>query len=253
MGTPVEAAVASAPGVDLRKELADKQLAKAWLVEHPLLEKYTPDAYVAAFRQLIEKLNPSIVLLPHTYQVRDFAPRLGTALGRVLVSDITGHKIDNGQLVCIRQLFQGKINADIRFTLPAPNFASIQAGAFRADKMESGAADVEVFTPQLDPAQIRTKPLDLFRESARQVDLTRSLDSRVTEDEIVSGSDRCLQAMAWIAEGACSSASATMPRCGSPRVRIAASSRPTCSSKACISGATRCRSRTRAGARWPRI
>ena len=171
LGVPVEAAVASAPGAGLRKELADKQLAKAWLVEHPLLDKYTPDAYVAAFRQLIEKSNPSLVLLPHTYQVRDFAPRLATALGRVLVSDVTGHKIDNGQLVCVRQLFQGKINADIRFTAAAPNFASIQAGAFRADKIESGAAAIEVFTPQLDAAQIRTKPLEFFRESARGVDL----------------------------------------------------------------------------------
>ena len=171
LGVPVEAAVASAPGTGLRKELENKQLAKVWLVEHPLLEKYSADAYVPAFRQLIERTYPSVVLLPHTYQVRDFAPRLATALGRVLVSDVTGHRIDNGQLVCVRQLFQGKINADIRFSTLAPNLASIQAGAFRADKLESGFAEVETFTPQLDAAQIRTKPLDLFRESARGVDL----------------------------------------------------------------------------------
>jgi electron transfer flavoprotein alpha subunit len=171
LGLPVQAAVASASGAELGKELANKQLAKAWLVEHPLLEKYTPDAYSLAFRQLIEKINPGIVLLPHTYQVRDFAPRLATALGRVLVSDVTGHRIDHGQLVFVRQLFQGKINAEIRFSGAAPNFASIQAGAFRADKVESGTAETEVFTPQLDAARIRTKPLDLFRESARGVDL----------------------------------------------------------------------------------
>jgi electron transfer flavoprotein alpha subunit len=161
---------AAAVGV-LADQLADKQLAKAWRLEHPLLEKYTADAYVPAFRQLIEQAKPSVVLLPHTYQVRDFAPRLATSLGRVLVSDVTGHKVDNGQLVCVRQLFQGKINADIRFTASAPNFASIQAGAFRADQVEAGSASVETFTPQLDAAQIRTKPLELFRESARGVDL----------------------------------------------------------------------------------
>jgi electron transfer flavoprotein alpha subunit len=171
LGVPAEAAFASGAGASLGADLADKQLAKAWVVEHPLLEKYTPDAYVLAFRQLIEKISPTVVLLPHTYQVRDFAPRLATALGRVLVSDVTGHRVDNGQLVCVRQLFQGKINADIRFAAAAPNLASIQAGAFRADKLESGSAAVETFTPQLDAAQIRTKPLDLFRESARGVDL----------------------------------------------------------------------------------
>ena len=171
LGVPVHAAVASAPGFGLRQELENKQLAKAWLVEHPLLAKYTPDAYSLAFRQLIEKLSPSVVLLPHTYRVRDFAPRLATALGRVLVSDVTGYRIDKGRLVCVRQLFQGKIYADIRFSAAAPDLASIQAGAFRADALESGAADVEVFTPQLDAAQIRTKPLDLFRESGQGVDL----------------------------------------------------------------------------------
>ena len=167
LGVPCEAAVAAAPP----DELADKQLAKAWLVEHPLLEKYTPDAYVLAFRQLIDKTKPTLVLLPHTYQVRDFAPRLATALSRVLVSDVVGHRIEGGQLVCVRQLFQGKINADIRFASAAPNLASMQAGAFRADKVEAGTAPVEKFTPQIEAAQIRTKPLDVFRESARGVDL----------------------------------------------------------------------------------
>ncbi len=173
LGMPVEAAVACGPpGAEAaRAELADKQVAKAWLVEHALLEKYTPDAFVMAFRELVGKVHPAVVLMPHTYQVRDFAPRLATAMGRVLVSDAIGHRVDNGQLVLVRQLFQGKINADIRFAAEAPNFASIQAGAFRADKVETGSAEFETFTPQLDAARIRTKPLDLFRESARGVDL----------------------------------------------------------------------------------
>ena len=172
LGIPVQAAVAAGPGSSaLTTELADKKLDKAWLVEHELLGQYTPDAYVLAFRQLIEKTNPTVVLFPHTYQVRDFAPRLATPLGRVLVSDVIGHKIDGGQLVCIRQLFQGKINADVRFTTDAPYLASIQAGAFRADQVEAGSAPVETFVPVLNSAQICTKPLDIFRESARGVDL----------------------------------------------------------------------------------
>jgi len=179
LGVACEAAVAASSAASLSADLANKQLAKAWLVEHPLLEKYTPDAYVLAFKQLIAQAKPKVVLLPHTYQVRDFGPRLATALGRVLVSDVTGHKVDGGQLICIRQLFQGKINADIRFSGDAPHLASIQAGAFRADQVEAGTASVEKFSPQIDAAQIRTRPLELFRESARGVDLN-------TADIIVS-------------------------------------------------------------------
>src|SRR5690242_1997471 len=86
LGIGCEAAVAVPPGSAMGAELGNKQLSKAWLVEHPLLDKYAAEAYVLALRQLIEKIGPQVVLLPHTYQVRDFAPRLATAFGRVLVS-----------------------------------------------------------------------------------------------------------------------------------------------------------------------
>jgi electron transfer flavoprotein alpha subunit len=103
--------------------------------------------------------------------VRDFAPKLATQLGRVLVSDVVAHRVENGALVLVRQLFQGKINADVRFEGEAPHFASIQAGAFRADNLQPGIAPVEMTTPNLTAEQIRTRPLELFRESARAVDL----------------------------------------------------------------------------------
>ena len=148
------------------------QLDKVHAIEHALLKDYTPDGYTLALKQLIERHQPAYVVLPHTYQVRDFAPKLAASLGRVLVSDVIAHRIDKGELVVVRQLFQGKINADVRFEGPSPHFLSIQAGAFRAENLKPGTAPVETFTPDLAPAQVRTKPLELFRESARAVDLT---------------------------------------------------------------------------------
>jgi electron transfer flavoprotein alpha subunit len=152
--------------------LTGYKLEKVHLIEHDLLKEYTPDGYTVALKQIIEKHHPTYVLFPHTYQVRDFAPKLATALNRVLVSDVIGHRIDDGKLILVRQLFQGKINADVRFAGDAPYFASIQAGAFRADTLEAGSASIETFAPELNASQIRTKPLELFRESARAVDLT---------------------------------------------------------------------------------
>jgi electron transfer flavoprotein alpha subunit len=110
------------------------------------------------------------VIFPHTYQVRDFLPKLATALGRVAVSDVVAHRVEDGKLVLVRQLFQGKLNVDVRFTGEPPYLASLQAGAYRADRIEAGSARVEKFAPQLTPSRI--KPLELFREAARAVDLT---------------------------------------------------------------------------------
>jgi electron transfer flavoprotein alpha subunit len=155
----------------LASELTAKQLSKVYAVEHELLEDYTPDAYTAALRQLIGTAKPDLVLFPHTYQVRDFLPKLATSLDRVAVSDVVAHHGSGDQLMLVRQLFQGKVNVDVRFSGPGPNFASLQAGAYRADQLTSGSAPVEKFAPQLNSAGIRTRPQDLFREAQRAVDL----------------------------------------------------------------------------------
>ena len=156
----------------LADELAAKNVAEVLLVQHDLLEAYTPDGYCVALSQVINSAKPDLVLFPHTYQVRDFAPKLATALERVLVSDVVAHRVEGGEPVFVRQLFQGKMNVDVRFAGDSPYFASIQAGAYRADKVTAGTATVEKFTPDLSAAAIRTKPLELFRESQRAVDLT---------------------------------------------------------------------------------
>jgi len=172
LGQPVSAAVAGGDVAGLAGELAAKQLEHVYAVEHGLLQDYTADGYAAALQQLIAAAKPQIVLFPHTYQVRDFAPKLATALGRVLVSDVVAHRVEGGELVLVRQLFQGKMNVDVRFAGEAPWLASAQAGAYRADKVVTGSASVEKFAPELSAAAIRTKPLELFRESQRAVDLT---------------------------------------------------------------------------------
>jgi electron transfer flavoprotein alpha subunit len=172
LNTTASAAVLGQGIGALPLDLAGKQLEKIYLVEHELLQEYTPDAYTSALRQLLALVKPEYVLLPHTYQVRDFLPKLATALGTVAVSDVVAHRVDAGALVLVRQLFQGKLNSDVRFTGAGPHFASLQAGAYRADKIAEGSAAVEKFTPAIVPGDVRTKPLERFRESARAVDLS---------------------------------------------------------------------------------
>ena len=172
MGQPVSAAVLGNGIAPLAADAASRKIEKVYAIEHPLLADYTADAYTAAIEQLVRRVHPDVVLLPHTYCVRDFAPKLATRFRRVLVSDVIGHRIEDGRPVLVRQLFQGKLNADVRFNADAPNFASLQAGAYRADGLEQGAAEVEVFAPELAESSIRTRPQKPFRESQQGVDLT---------------------------------------------------------------------------------
>ncbi|MBV8847101.1 MAG: electron transfer flavoprotein subunit alpha/FixB family protein [Bryobacterales bacterium] len=172
LGTEVEAAVAGSGVAAIAPEAAAKQAARVWAVEHPLLNDYTADGYAAAFEALIRRANPALVLFPHTYQTRDFAPKLATRFGCVLISDAVAARVEDGGPVFVRQLFQGKLNADVRPRGSGPHFASLQAGAWRADNLQSGSAPVETFEPPLQPSQIRQKPEPPFRESARGVDLS---------------------------------------------------------------------------------
>ena len=172
LGLPVSAAVPGASVSAHAQEVAGKKLDRVYAVEHPLLASYTADGFSAAIEQLIDKVQPSLVLFPHTYQVRDYAPKIATRRGRVLASDVIRIRQQGGALVLVRQLFQGKLNADYTLTGPAPHFVSLQAGSYRADQVEPGAAAIETFTPELDASMIRAKPHEPFRESARAVDLT---------------------------------------------------------------------------------
>jgi electron transfer flavoprotein alpha subunit len=158
-------------------ELAGKNVAEVILVEHDLLEAYTPDGYCAALKQVVESAKPDLVLFPHTYQVRDFAPKLAAMLAKGMIGDCIGYRNESGKLVFIRQMFQGKTAADVTFAGTPPWFASFQSGAFRADllaKHPSGKAPVSKVSIVLKPEGIRTKPLELFKEAKSAVDLTQA-------------------------------------------------------------------------------
>jgi electron transfer flavoprotein alpha subunit len=161
----------------LADQLAGKNVADVLLVQHDLLEAYTPDGYCVALSQVIRSAKPDLVLFPHTYQVRDFAPKLAATLGKGMIGDCVGYRNEGGKLVFVRQMFQGKTVADVTFQGEAPWFASFQAGAFRSDVVAahpSGKAPVNAMAVDVKPEQIRTKPLDLFKEAKSTVDLTQA-------------------------------------------------------------------------------
>jgi electron transfer flavoprotein alpha subunit len=167
-GEPISAVVIGASTESLAAEAAAKSVSKVIRIEHPLLAQYTSDGYTIALHQLIQKEAPSQVVFPHSYQVRDFAPALAARMNEVLIGDVVA--IDAGP-VFTRQLLQGRLAGNYRHQGSGTCFVSVQAGAFRADAIESGSAEVTTFTPTIEPDQIRTKPGEPFRGSAQTVDL----------------------------------------------------------------------------------
>ena len=175
-GWTLEAAVLGGRTGALAKEVAAKKVAKVYAIESPKLEPYTPDAFVAALKQFISSKKPRLVLMPHTYQVRDFVPKLATAMDRTAISDCIGYRKEGDKLLLTRQMFQGKLAADVSFACDPPWFVTFQNGAFRGDKVEaeSSAAPVEAVDVEIPENIIRNKPHEVFKEAKQAVDLTQA-------------------------------------------------------------------------------
>ena len=175
-GWALEAAVVGDGVASIANEVAGKKIAKVFFVESPALKPYTPDAFSAGLKQFLSSKQPKLVLMPHTYQVRDFVPQLATAMGRTVISDCIGFRKDGDKLLFTRQMFQGKFAADVSFQCDAPWFVTFQNGAFRGDKVEAGgsAAPVEMVKVDIPTGTVRNKPQEVFKEAKQAVDLTQA-------------------------------------------------------------------------------
>ena len=175
-GWTLEAAVAGSGVAAIAAEVAEKKLAKVYDIESAKLEPYTPDAFAHALKDFLAKHPAKLVLMPHTYQVRDFVPKLATAMGTTAISDAIGYKYESGKLTFTRQMFQGKFVADVSFAGSGVCFVTFQNGSFRADKVETGLAPSPVETVAVDVPDgvVRNQPQEVFKEAKQAVDLTQA-------------------------------------------------------------------------------
>ena len=174
-GMPITIAVLGAGTGDVAQELASAAVSEVLVAEHPALDPYTPDAYAAACRALIESTSPTFVLLPHTYQTRDFAPLLAARLRKPLITDVTGIVGTGADATFTRPMFQGKLAAQVKPQGGPPALVTMQIGALRADAaLKGGSAAVRKVDVQIDSSSIRQKPEAPFREAKQAVDLAQA-------------------------------------------------------------------------------
>jgi electron transfer flavoprotein alpha subunit len=173
---PIAVAVPGSGVEAAADEVRAAAVAEVITVDVPILEPYTPDGYTAALAEVIGALSPSLVLLPHTYQTRDFAPKLAARLDRALVTDVIGVKTADGNRAFSRPMFQGKLVADVVPQGPGPHIVTFQIGAFRADQAARGSspAATRALSVTLDAAAIREKPEAPFRQARQAVDLSQA-------------------------------------------------------------------------------
>ncbi len=172
LGLSVTAVLPCDKDCSLAQEIAGYAIDKVIVAKNEKLGIYTPDAYADAWEQVIKATNPQYIVMSHTYQVRDFAPKVAARLGREVVGDCIRYRTEGGKLVLTRRIFLGKLDADVTIGGDAPYFITFQSGAFRGDNAEKGSAAVE--TMDVAVGDVRMMPEAPFQEAKASVDLTKS-------------------------------------------------------------------------------
>ena len=172
LGLKLSAVIPCDKDCGLAQEIAQYDLEKVIVARNEALAAYTPDAYADAWEQVIKAVNPQYVVMAHTYQVRDFAPKVAARLGREVVGDCIRYRTEGGKLVLTRRIFLGKLDADVTIGGDPPYFVTFQSGAFRGDAAARGSAVVE--TMEVNVGDIRMTAEEPFQETKASVDLTKS-------------------------------------------------------------------------------
>ena len=158
-------------GGDAAQALAAAGAGEVLTVDDPALASYTPDVQVAAVAGAMAQTSPRLVVMAHTYQARDYAPRLAARLRAPLVADVVGVKGTGAESTFLRPMFQGKLVAEVAPQGDGPAIVTCQIGAFRADAGVKGtpAAVRTLSVPLETPSRQTVEPP--FQEARQAVDL----------------------------------------------------------------------------------
>lgn len=96
----------------LSEEIA-RYASKVYVVDNPILKEFNPDIYVCILEKACRQINPTCILISHTYKGADIAPRLSARLKTLLTTDCIELEIEKntGLLKRKKQVFGGSVVA----------------------------------------------------------------------------------------------------------------------------------------------
>jgi electron transfer flavoprotein alpha subunit len=171
LNQPVSLVVLGSDGA--AQNLAAYEVQKVINATSDKLAEYTPDAYADALEQVVKQTEPAFIFFTHTYQVRDFAPKLAARFGKSLISDCIRARVEGDKLGFTRRIFLGKLDADVSSDGAPPVFATFQSGAYRPDQAKKGSG-ASVESVAVEVGEVRMIPEPPFQEAKQAVDLTKA-------------------------------------------------------------------------------
>jgi len=166
IGGDITALVIGENAESVSNELSNFQIEKTVIVDHELVPSYNVDGYKEIIKQVVDSISPNIIITGHTYQARDFMPRVSAALDIPFIPDIV--ELENS--IYIKQVLNSKLNASISSSSDRV-LISFQSASYSEEDIIKGSSHSESFDVDLDSSSIKSKSDDPFQESASEVDL----------------------------------------------------------------------------------
>jgi len=144
------------------------------LIEDPRLEAFNPETYKKVLIQLITERKPFLTLIGHTAMGMDYAPRLAVSLKMPLATDCIGIEVKDESLSLIRQLYGGKVNAEVSFTKKGPFMITVRPGAFPVVEKEPLAGEIVSISSPLTDEGLARRFVEFVEAAAGEVDITQA-------------------------------------------------------------------------------
>ncbi|MAV63958.1 MAG: electron transfer flavoprotein subunit alpha [Candidatus Marinimicrobia bacterium] len=146
---------------------------KLIFVNNPSLDEYNPLYYTACIEKLFNDGDYDTFIIGHTYETRDWVPRLSARCDTPFISDCIDYSLEGDSIEWIRSLYRAKINSKIKSTYKR-TIISVQSGCFKAENIKPGNSAVDKIDIDLSGIEKTIVPGEKFKESGNQVDLTSS-------------------------------------------------------------------------------
>jgi electron transfer flavoprotein alpha subunit len=163
LGTTVTAALLGS-GLDAAAgELAALGPARVLTADNAALADLQIDPVVATLAALAEAEQPAVILFGHGADFREPAIRLAYRLGTAIITDSTGLRVEDGQVVVTKPVYGGAAIAEYSSDV-GPTIATLRPRVFAP--AEPGGATAEIAAAPV-PADLasRTKVLDTVKEA----------------------------------------------------------------------------------------
>ena len=149
----------------MANELSGVKLSEVITVDHELVSTYNADGYTEVVTQVAKTESPNLILTGHSYQTRDFMPRVSAKLDIPFIPDIIS--MDDG---IVKQVLNAKLNALVT-TSADQVILSFQSATFSEEAMVTGSCLTRSIEVNLDSSIVRSEAEDPFQEDAGDVDL----------------------------------------------------------------------------------